>query len=278
MIFKMPLAYVIIATAIAVDLPFISADFNVDIRGDAAPSHRFGSSDEYVRLMKMPMSHHIQPSFAEIPAGTKRKQAFVSYFLPIIQEENARLQKLREQLLYLHQQRQLSYSDVEWLNNLARYYKYATFDAKNQRHWDELLIRIDVVSPSLALAQSANESAWGTSRFAAEGNNFFGQWCFTTGCGIIPRSRTAGATHEVASYQTPADSVVSYMHNLNSNRAFSELREIRAEIRTQERVLNGSDLALGLTLYSARGDYYVIELQAMIRQNKWAELDKHLTI
>jgi Bax protein len=277
-IFKMPLTYVVVATVIAASLPFISADYNTDSQADAVLSHRVKSYGEYVHLIQMPTSHRIQLSFAEIPAGAKRKLAFVSYFLPIIQEENTRLQNLREQLLHLDQQTQLSDIQEEWLSNLARHYKHSSFDVNNQEHWNELLIRVDVVSPSLALAQSANESAWGTSRFATEGNNFFGQWCFTAGCGIVPRSRAEGATHEVASYQTPIHSVTSYMHNLNSNRAFAELREIRAEIRGQKLVLKGSDLAAGLTLYSARGDHYVTELQTMIRQNKWAELDKTPTI
>jgi Bax protein len=117
------------------------------------------------------------------------------------------------------------------------------------------------------LAQAANESAWGRSRFATEGNNLFGQWCFSQGCGLIPNGRPEGATYEVAVFDTPLDSIRSYMMNLNSFHAYDELRKIRKERRDQGQMITGKALAEGLINYSTRREEYVKEIQLMIEHN-----------
>ena len=122
------------------------------------------------------------------------------------------------------------------------------------------------------MAQSANESGWGTSRFAREVNNYFGQWCFQPGCGIVPRRRPKAATYEVLTFDTTKQSVRSYMHYLNTSNAYKKLRTIRQSLRHKEKPVTGSHLANGLEKYSARGLDYVAEIKAMIRQNK---LEKH---
>ena len=122
----------------------------------------------------------------------------------------------------------------------------------------------------LALMQAANESAWGTSRFAREGNNFFGQWCFRKGCGIVPSRRAKGATHEVAAFKSPAESVRAYMHNLNTGKAYRYLRKIRTGLRRQGKPLTAEVLAAGLDHYSERGHAYVEDLRRMIRVNRGA--------
>ena len=128
------------------------------------------------------------------------------------------------------------------------------------------MVRVDTVPASLVLAQAANESAWGTSRFARRANNFFGVWCFTPGCGITPNRRDAGKTHEVRRYKSVQASVNHYIRMINTNNAYRELREIRAELRDENRV-NGLGLADGLLRYSERGPAYVRELKQMIRYN-----------
>ena len=94
----------------------------------------------------------------------------------------------------------------------------------------------------------------------------FGVWCFTEGCGLTPLKRAEGKTHEVASYDSVQDSIDAYIHTLNTNRAYTELRSIRASARSENQIC-GLEMAEGLEKYSARGEDYVREIQAMIRVN-----------
>ena len=140
--------------------------------------------------------------------------------------------------------------------------------------WETLLRRVDVVPPSLALAQAANESAWGTSRFARDGNNYFGQWCFEQGCGLVPKRRDEGRAHEVATFSSPVESVERYMANLNTHDAYRPLRERREQLRESEAPITGIQLAAGLEKYSERGEEYIAELRSMIRFNNLGAYDK----
>jgi len=133
---------------------------------------------------------------------------------------------------------------------------------------------VRVIPPSLALAQAANESAWGTSRFATDANNYFGQWCFKAGCGLVPKQRNGGKVHEVRKFNSPEDSVRSYIRNLNTHRAYKKLRKIRDSIYREGKTVNGLQLAEGLEGYSERGEEYVDELQSMIKFNELVEFDK----
>jgi len=118
------------------------------------------------------------------------------------------------------------------------------------------------------LAQGALESAWGSSRFARQANNLFGQWCFVPGCGIVPLQRSEGATHEVKAFASVGEAVEAYFYNINANGAYTTLRDIRQEDRAHQRPLTGARMAGGLELYSGRGMSYVHELRNMIRSNK----------
>ncbi|MEY3016873.1 MAG: hypothetical protein RL336_8, partial [Pseudomonadota bacterium] len=138
--------------------------------------------------------------------------------------------------------------------------------------------RVDSVPPSLALAQAANESAYGTSRFAVEANNLYGQWCFRPGCGLVPNARLDEANHEVRKFATPVASVRSYMYNLNTNRAYAALRQVRSNLRHQNKTPTGLAMVETLMHYSSRGQDYVNELAAMIRHNKLSEFDLSSTL
>ena len=118
-----------------------------------------------------------------------------------------------------------------------------------------------------ALLQAAIESAWGTSRFAREGNNLFGQWCFSPGCGIVPDERPIGEGYEVASFETVLESVASYMRNLNTGWAYRELREIREQMRLDGRQPDPAEFADGLLSYSERGPVYIEVIRSMLRHN-----------
>jgi Bax protein len=124
------------------------------------------------------------------------------------------------------------------------------------------------------LAQAANESAWGTSRFAQLGNNLFGEWTYTPGAGIIPEDRPPGASYEVRKFPSLYESIRSYMNNLNRNEAYLKLRETRESLRKEGKLVTGTSLAYGLSKYSQRGDEYISEIQVMIRQNQLARTNR----
>lgn len=140
---------------------------------------------------------------------------------------------------------------------------------------DELLTRVDTIPEDLVLIQAANETGWGSSRFAREGMNFFGQWCFKKGCGLVPQSRSEGLSHEVAVFKSVEDSVGSYMRNLNSNAAYSLLRAIRADLRAQNQPVSAEKLVYGLMNYSERQEAYVEELLDMLRHNNQFLVENH---
>jgi Bax protein len=214
------------------------------------------------------------PEFREIPAGRERKAAFFGYFLPIVEKQNRSILTTRQKLADWYLNRgEISSEDASEINTIAIRYRIHNFDLHNNTSWQKLLNRVDVVPPSLALAQAANESAWGTSRFARQAYNFYGQWCFEQGCGLVPKKRAAGKTHEVAAFDSPQESVKMYIRNLNSNSAYKPLRDVRAQLRQLNKPVTGHALAAGLNRYSERGLEYVSELRSMIEYNKLARYD-----
>ncbi|GLS91400.1 glucosaminidase [Psychromonas marina] len=137
-----------------------------------------------------------------------------------------------------------------------------------------LLSRVDIIPASLALAQAAEESGWATSRFALEGNALFGQWDFS-GNGMKPQQQRAHlGEYGVAQFDSPLDSVEAYMLNLNTNAAYNNLRELRKEMRINERQITGYELAGTLDKYSERGKAYISGLRLMIRYNKLEPVDE----
>lgn len=213
------------------------------------------------------------PDFTLYQQVGDKKQAFFAFMMKLINQENTRVLVLRHHLEHLSTNRQsLSAAQQDWLLELGSYYKTPT-QAVDSDLFESLLVRVDVVPVSLVLAQAANESAWGTSRFAVKGNNLFGQWCFNPGCGLVPSAREKGANHEVASFKSAIKSVESYVHNLNTHRAYAELRGIRARQRQQNKALSGLVIAQGLSKYSSRGNAYVEEIQQLIRLNKLTQYD-----
>ena len=207
------------------------------------------------------------PDFAAMKVAD-RKRGFINLLRPIIRAENESIEAQRARLLALNPNI-LTAADGLWLNELAEEYGLKP-GSSTPILIKALTKRVDVVPEWLALMQAANESAWGTSRFVREGNNFFGQWCFSKGCGIVPSRRAKGATHEVAAFKSPAESVRAYMHNLNTGRAYRYLRKIRTGLRRQGKPLTAEVLAAGLDHYSERGHAYVEDLRRMIRVNRGA--------
>ncbi len=210
----------------------------------------------------------------EIDSSRERKSLFLRALLPIVLLENHYLEQDRQQLQsLLKQQNALNEEQRQWVDQLISYYRLeGQFeDPEIQR---KLLSRLDTLPPSLVLAQGAIESGWGTSRFAQQGNSLFGQWSYKADTGLVPDSRIDGANHLVASFDSLQESVRSYMRNLNTHAAYRELRIMRENMRSAGHPLDPNIMAHGLVRYSARGNDYVEEIQAIIRINKLTQYDQ----
>ncbi len=164
----------------------------------------------------------------------------------------------------------------EWLAALAVKYKVIKqeSDKLDNKALIELKKRVDIVPPSLALAQAAEESGWGTSRFAIKGNSLFGQWDFS-GKGIKPKEQRAElGNYGIAAFETPQDSIEAYMLNLNTHRAYERMRQKRAVARQQNKQPTGWELAKTLDKYSERGVEYVKSLHSIMSYNKLNDADQ----
>lgn len=217
-------------------------------------------------------SHPIKaekPDFSAIKDVKKRKLAFFNYLTPFIREKNSLILTDRKKLIALsNKTRTFSKKEITWISALRERHKLEKKATYNKTEIKQLLHYVDIVPASLVLAQAANESAWGTSRFAIEGNNYFGQWCFRKGCGLVPGSRDEDADHEVQKFHDARASVFAYIDNLNSNSAYKELREIRTDLRLSNQSITGLALVHGLDHYSQRGQEYVDEIEGLIEYNK----------
>ncbi len=222
-----------------------------------------------------PDSRLVPVTTAELPTdlaelrAEQRKEVFFRVLTPIVLAENDRLRQAREFVQQAAERLgELSPDEQRRLDELAAYYRV---EGDGEGRIERLLHRLDEVPVSLALAQAANESGWGTSRFTREGNNLFGEWTWTEE-GLVPEQREAGKTHRVRAFPSLRASVRSYLHNLNTHRAYAGFRERRAAMREHGEPLDGTALAGELKAYSERGDDYIEELRAMIRHNKLERL------
>lgn len=211
-----------------------------------------------------------------LPTVTERKQIFFLTLLPMVLLANEQIEQQRrelESIILKHDSgKTLSNEQRARLSFFASEYdlKGDPLNDKNIRR--RLLERIDIIPPSLALAQAANESAWGTSRFSQQANNLFGEWTFEQGAGLVPRNRPAGSRHEIKRFDNLYKAITSYTRNLNTHRAYRDFRKERFRIRSSGHPLRGIDLAQGLIRYSERREAYVREIKRIIRQNNLSAL------
>ena len=178
-----------------------------------------------------------KPSFDSIESTVVRKEVFFNYLLPVIHKKNAEIVALRNAI----SNNELNDNQ---LNDLAKKYRVETTSK------EELLKVIDILPPSLVLAQAANESDWGRSRFAKDFNNYFGIWCFTKGCGVIPKDRDEDATHEVASFNSLEDCIDYYVLNINRSYAYEDLLIMRKNQSDNIHPITGTLLAEGIGYYA----------------------------
>jgi Bax protein len=196
----------------------------------------------------------------------RRKELFIKIILPLIIEENARIRFDRKKLFVILNKSNNTKIDKEWLKM-----KFKQYGVKNN-DLATLKIRMDEIPVSLAIAQSAKETGWGSSRFAQEGNALFGQWTWS-GNGITPAAVDKNAKHKIARFKVLKASVKAYQRNLNTHPSYKDFRKERAIQRDNDKKLNSLDLVKYLDKYAETGVEYTIILKKIIKQNSLTEYD-----
>ena len=196
----------------------------------------------------------------------KRKNLFIQIVLPLILEENNRIRFDRRKLFSILNKNINSNLEKRWINKKFKQYGVVNKDLST------LKIRMDMVPVSLAIAQSAKETGWGTSRFALEGNALFGQWTWE-GEGIKPSGADTNSTHKVMKFKVLKASVRAYIRNLNTHRSYKNFRRERAEQRDNFENFNSLELANHLDKYAETGKEYVKILKQIIKQNSLTDFD-----
>ena len=202
----------------------------------------------------------------EIQNVKKRKELFIQIVLPLILEENNKILLDRKKLFAILNKNNHSQSDNEWLNKKFKQYGVIKKDIPTLKR------RMDIIPASMAIAQAAKETGWGTSRFALEGNALFGQWTYTDK-GIKPAAAEAGTTHKVMMFNVLKSSVRAYARNLNTHKSYREMRYVRAIQRDNFGKLNSLELVDYLNKYAETGKEYTIVLKKIIEQNSLLDFD-----
>ena len=197
----------------------------------------------------------------------QRKNLFIQIVLPLILDENNQIKLDRKKLFVVLNKNNNSDAEQKWLNM-----KFKQYGVKN-KDLSTLKIRMDEIPVSLAIAQAAKETGWGTSRFALEGNALFGQWTFS-GDGIKPKSSDNDKTHKVMKFQILKASVRAYQRNLNTHSSYKKFRKLRAQSRDNDEKLDSLILADCLDQYAATGDEYTKTLKKIILQNSLKDFDE----
>ena len=210
------------------------------------------------------------PDFGSMEVDEKKLQ-FFSYLSPMISEVNFELaaDRLRVQSLsdLVGRGERLGWVDRRWLGRLALRLEVEIESMGLADALEVLKRRAGVVPESLVLVQAAVESGWGTSRFAIEGNNYFGQRCYRPDCGIVPDRRREGEQFGLSRFSSPAASVEGYILNLNTHESYRDFRDLREQRRSAGEPITGLSLVQGLGSYSERGADYIEQIVSMIRSN-----------
>ena len=209
---------------------------------------------------------HLPTEMKNIENTKKRKNLFIQIILPLIIEENLKIKLDRKKLFVILNKNNNTKSDLEWIGKKFKQYGVSKND------FPTLKTRMDEVPVSLAIAQAAKETGWGTSRFAQKGNALFGQWTWS-GDGIKPAGAEVDSTHKVASFKVLKASVKAYLRNLNTHPSYKQFRKERAIQRDNDEKLNSLELVKYLDKYAETGIEYTKILSKIIRQNSLTEFD-----
>ena len=195
-----------------------------------------------------------------------KKETFIKIVLPLIVAENEKILDDREKLKLLSEKKFTSDLEKQWLRQKLLEYKVKKGDL------NELMIRMDMIPVSIALAQAAKESGWGTSRFALEGNAIFGQWTWD-GQGIAPLKRDGDKNHKILKFPILRASVKAYKNNLNTHKSYSKFREKRKMLRGKNKNITGLSLTDTLKNYAQTGSEYTKILNQIITQNRLSDFE-----
>ncbi len=209
---------------------------------------------------------HLPSEMKNIENTKKRKNLFIQIILPLIIEENTKIKLDRKKLFVILNKNNNTNSEIEWLNKKFKQYGVSKNDLPT------LKTRMDEIPVSLAIAQAAKETGWGTSRFAQKGNALFGQWTWS-GDGIKPAGAESNSTHKVASFKVLKASVKAYLRNLNTHSSYKNFRKERAIQRDNDEKLNSLELVKYLDKYAETGVEYTKVLSKIIKQNSLTEFD-----
>ncbi len=219
------------------------------------------------------------PDFTQIDHIPERKRAFFSMLMPMVEWRNHQLRQLRTDVETMSETlasgAELTDDQANTLEKLRIHFRVTEDNyPETEEALEVLRRRVDIIPPEMVLAQAAAESGWGTSRFARQANNLFGQWCYRKGCGLVPNARSEDASHEVQKFETVNDAVSTYFRNINTNRAYLEVRQIRAKQRAEGQVPTGLAMVEGLHRYSSRGQAYIEELKELIHYNDLEQVEE----
>ena len=224
---------------------------------------------EDVRKTKLvkPISLTLLPNeIKKIENTKKRKTLFIQIILPLVIKENNNIKLDRKKLFSILNKSKNTKLEKIWLSSKFKQYGVINKDLST------LKIRMDEVPVSMAIAQAAKETGWGTSRFAQEGNALFGQWTWS-GEGIKPLKADDNSTHKVMKFKVLQASVRAYQRNLNTHSTYKNFRVARAELRDEGKKLDSMVLTEHLDKYAEIGKEYVKVLQQIIKQNNLTDFD-----
>ena len=195
-----------------------------------------------------------------------KKETFIKIVLPLIVAENERILEDRNKLILLTKKKFTTDLEKQWLRQKLLEYKVKKGDLK------ELSVRMDIIPTSIALAQAAKESGWGTSRFALEGNAIFGQWTWS-GQGIAPLDRESNKNHKILKFPILRASVKAYQNNLNTHKSYYKFRQKRSSLRDKNKKIKGLELTETLNNYAQTGSEYTKILNQIIKQNRLTDFE-----
>jgi len=197
----------------------------------------------------------------------KRKDMFIKIVLPLIVKENNKIRVDRKRLFTILNKNSNTDIEKKWLEKKYKQYGVRKNDLST------LKVRMDEIPVSLAIAQAAKETGWGTSRFALKGNALFGQWTWS-GEGLKPKNADEGKDHKVMKFHSLQLSVRAYLRNLNTHSTYKNLRKARTELRNQNKPLDSLILSKHLDKYAETGSQYIEVLQKIIEQNNLKDFDE----
>ena len=230
-------------------------DLKYDLKGI-----RSGALVKPIYLSKLPKD------LKKLKSTQKKKDTFIKIVMPLVLEENNKISENRKKLFKILGKQNNSRGERVWLKR-----RFEDYGIKNE-DVTALKIKMDVIPVSIAIAQAAKESGWGTSRFALEGNAMFGQWTWGKK-GISPLKREKNKDHKILKFPILRSSVKAYINNLNTHNGYREFREKRAELRRKNKKISGVVLVQYLHNYAATGSEYTKVLEKIIEQNQLTDFD-----